>query len=362
MPYAPGIQYTGDRYIYEAISGMGQNIAAGIHRYRQDKAENQAVVSAFETLVQSAAPLVQKGRLDPQVLEKIGDPSKFAGLSLSAKKAKLGQAATSFQMLLSEADKADRRRAEEELAAYRNATLGQQDESAKQRDRTRRETLSMLMRAIPGSSVAGGDPARQVELIQAIHENPNADPGAIADVLFRPEERVKTFDDMFPSAEQMLEPFEKSGKRGLYNRRTGQTLVDHPAEALAGTPIRDSEGNVISYAVPSGNRTVLVRDPQAVTTADRARLMEQRTRLLELRRDAELMKESDPSAVIRIDEDLAEIDRMMGRGGPARNAGGKQSPADQGDNAAPDRFKVGQRVTQRGVVYEFDGQTWKPAQ
>lgn len=359
MPYDPRIQYTGDRYLYQAVSGLGQDIANGIQRYRKDQQEGQAADAAFETLVQTAAPLAKSGRIDQSFLDGLGDPSKFAGLSLSQKKAKLGQAATSFKVLLDEADRADRRKTEEDLAQYRNASLGIQKDAVDRRLQQQRDTMSVLMRSIPGSSVAGGDKMRQVQIMDAMAQSPNADPGTVADVLFRQERPLPTFEDQYPSADRMLQPYNIGGKTGVYNRRTGQDRPDASAEALRGVPIQDAEGNVISYGVHSGNKVQMVKDPNALTISDRTRLMDQRAKLLELRQRAVLMEGATPGGLDQIDSDLQEIDRMLGRGGS--EASGK-SVAAQGDNTPPARqFRVGQRATQNGTVYEFDGKSWKPA-
>jgi hypothetical protein len=87
MPYNPGIEYRGDRYLFEGVAGAGQAIAQGVKQWRANKEEGQFLDGRAETLAQLVAPRVAKGgNVDPKVLD---DLAKFPSLSLSQKRGKL---------------------------------------------------------------------------------------------------------------------------------------------------------------------------------------------------------------------------------------------------------------------------------
>jgi hypothetical protein len=365
MPYNPGIQYTGDRYLYEAVSGLGRNIAQGIETYRKSKQENQAADAAFETLVSGAAPLVAKGVIGEESMKELGDPSKFSGLSLSAKKAKLGQLGVSFKMLIDQADREERQRQEQELAQYRNATLGMQREEMDERSRSRRDTLRAIMQAAPAVQMDSDNTGMgQAYLDQAIQQNPDADPQAILDLLTRGR-RAGGGGESYPGATQMLEPFDIAGRKGLYNRRTGQTMQDQNQDAMQGVPIRDEEGNILNYAVQSGNRTTIVPPRGKVSAGDLGKLMEQKA---ELRRSRQFVmgqmtgkvkpeKKAELEAELEdLNKDWARVNALLEGNSEASKEVGTKAPASE---APQQQFKAGDRVKQGGAEYQFDGTAWQ---
>lgn len=118
MPYAPGISYRGDQYLFEGISSLGKSIGDGIRRFRDDKAESQAADSAYETMLQLGGPDLLKPSADGKA-PKIDELGQFAGLSLSQKKAKLGQLGVMMQL-------ARQNRQDEESAKYHAESLANQ--------------------------------------------------------------------------------------------------------------------------------------------------------------------------------------------------------------------------------------------
>jgi hypothetical protein len=351
MPYAPGIQYVGDRYYNQAIQGLGQNLADGIASYRKTKEESEALNSGMEAMGRAMFPLIEEGRIDRKTAEDLGDMSKFSGLSIGAKRAKFGQVAASFKMLLDEADKADRRREQEKLAQYRNAMLGQTDKATQERADRQQATFKLLMQSVPATRMQSNNTGVGDSYLEdAMAANPNADPEVALGLMKATQ--AKGGEDRMPGAAEMLQPFEIGGKRGLYNRRTGQMVTDAPAEVLA-VPVKNAAGEVIGNAMPKGSVGTMIRDPNAVTPATQLRIRKLLTELQQDRMMAEAMK--DPAALAAVDQQERELRAML----PPEKAADAPASAPAAQPRQP--FQKGARVTQGGVAYEFDGAKWKLA-
>lgn len=96
MPYNPGIQYRGDEFLFRAISGLGEDVAKGVERYRSEKQESQFLDGAFEAVMPALAQHAQAGKLTPEDLRKFDG---FSGKSLGAKRGLIAQAGFLAQQL-----------------------------------------------------------------------------------------------------------------------------------------------------------------------------------------------------------------------------------------------------------------------
>lgn len=88
MPYNPGIEYRGDRYLFEGVAGAGQALAQGVKQWRANKQESQFLDQQAETMGRLIAPQVAQGGggYDPKIVD---DLANFPSLSLSQKRGKL---------------------------------------------------------------------------------------------------------------------------------------------------------------------------------------------------------------------------------------------------------------------------------
>jgi hypothetical protein len=315
MPYAPGIEYRGDQYLFRGISSLGESAAKAIDEYRTTKRESQAADAAFETLVRSAGPLVQSGVIPPEMARDMGDLGKFSGLSASAKKAKLGQLGVSLQMIMQDSDRqgaaADRQSAADLRRSMHELQREESSRRTRREDATSKAVLGMAPVLDMPDDQAGGvlGPA----LVSALRENPEADATAILDAMTRTQQRQVRARDYYPEAGQMLEPFDVGGRSGLYNRRTGQTMVDQDATDGQASPIRDETGAIIGYGVRSGNRMQIVRPPGALTARDRIELRKRKQELVD---SMPFAQTPDEKAVIQ--SDLEAIDAELAEGAGVR--------------------------------------------
>ncbi len=174
MPYNPGIQYRGDKYLYGAIAGLGEDIGNAVKQYRNDKRESDAATATFETMMQAVGPMAKSGAIPEGLAKEFQDAGKFAGMSLSAKKAKLGSLVTSFGMLMQDATRQDANRREKDLGDYRKRTLDLQEGEQKNREATRRDTMGV----VAGTMDNEGDAA-------VMRDYPNADPAVVTQHLDR---------------------------------------------------------------------------------------------------------------------------------------------------------------------------------
>lgn len=118
MAYNPGIEYRGDVYWAQGIRSLGDSVAKGIQQFRQERDESRAADSAYETLLQLGGPDLLKRSADGEG-PKLDDLAKFAGQSLSKKKATLGQLGVMLQL-------SRQSRQDEEASKYHADSLANQ--------------------------------------------------------------------------------------------------------------------------------------------------------------------------------------------------------------------------------------------
>ncbi len=328
MAYNPGIEYRGDQYLYRSIAGLGEQAGNAIREYRDRKRESEAADAAFETLIKTAAPLVQSGQVPQGFLESVGDLGKFSGLSATAKKAKLGQLGVSLQMLMQDADRQGQAADRADSASLRRSMFELQRQDAergnRRQDATSRAVLGMApMLDMPPEQANG---VMGPALVGALRENPEADALAVLEGMTRAQRTGTRQGETWATADQMLEPFDVGGRKGLYNRRTGQTMLDQDASDGQASPIRDETGAVIGYGVRSGNRTQIIRPPGALTARDRISLLKEKSELSTL-----LSMTSRPEDKAAIQEQMTAIDTELS--GP--KSGAKQ--ADPSPTPAPNQ-------------------------
>ena len=70
MPYNPGIQYRGDAYLAQGISGAGDALAKGLEKFTEERKQAKAVDSAFGATETAVEHMVKQGVLPPGFLAK----------------------------------------------------------------------------------------------------------------------------------------------------------------------------------------------------------------------------------------------------------------------------------------------------
>lgn len=121
MPYNPQVQYRGDQYLFQGISGAGQAIAEGISKWRRNKEEKDYYMGQLPSVARVAKALVEERKLDPKVIDEFAN---FPKLSTSQMKTKLAGWAFEF-------DQAQKRSEESRKAADSEADNRRADESLK---------------------------------------------------------------------------------------------------------------------------------------------------------------------------------------------------------------------------------------
>lgn len=352
MPYAPGIEYVGDRYWNQAITGLGEQAAGAIKEYRRTRDESRALDSSMEAMVQGMQVIAPKARLDPETLKELGDLGKFSGLSLPQKRAKFGQTAATFKMLLDQTAAEQKAQAEAEaqrtLESYRNRTLDLQERAMQDREASRAATGRVVQQIAPVMQDPGGALGRTTA--EALAQNPGADPEVVARLLDRPVGRTGSFDEMYPPAERMLQPTEVDGQRLIYNRKTG--AVERVAgDSIQAVPVRDAQGNVIGNAMPRGAVGPMVRDPNTASVSTRVAV---KTKIAELAAQRQAYQQAgNAEAVAALDAQIAGLQAEI----EPKDA--KQQAAPAAKPAAP-AAKKGDRVVQGGRTFEWDGTRFRP--
>lgn len=116
MPYAPGISYHGDQYLYAAISGVGKDLAEGIKRFRDQRKQAKELDATLESIGGTTANLVKQGVLDPSLLQQF---DKVASGPAETKQGFIKGLGQSLQMMANAAQlqnqKADNDRADKYL-------------------------------------------------------------------------------------------------------------------------------------------------------------------------------------------------------------------------------------------------------
>lgn len=66
MPYAPGIEYRGDQYLYQGIAGASDALAKGIQRFKEERKQTKETNAAFDSLGGSLEKLISLGAVSPE--------------------------------------------------------------------------------------------------------------------------------------------------------------------------------------------------------------------------------------------------------------------------------------------------------
>lgn len=188
MPYNPGVEYRGDKYLFQGIAGAGEALAQGVQKWRANKEESQFLDTRAETMAKLLGPLAASGAegVDPKVIEEL---AQFPGLSLNQKRGKLA----GLEFLLDQTQRqaqalAVQRRHEEEMGLRRAgvelqrgqllASEARQQREATTQARRDQDTLGMLL-GLSGQSELPAPVNREAPGPYLQQQYPMADPRVI---------------------------------------------------------------------------------------------------------------------------------------------------------------------------------------
>lgn len=251
MPYNPGIQYRGDQYLFQGISGAGDAIAQGVQQFRKDRRESQFLDEQAEMMGRILGQRVQTGQAggegDAEMLKTLaGFPSK----SLSQKRGALA----SVMFGIAEQDKAQERAAVQKRADQRNEIdqkqiglqQAQLDRLVAREDRAAkvdRDSVGLML-ALTGQQPLPSpvDPAKAGAYLQSQY------PDASADVIARILEQTG------PDAQRRLDISEgnlRVAEAQVRNREREVQQGDQPkARTVRVTEKADDSGVAYSYDMP----------------------------------------------------------------------------------------------------------------
>ncbi len=163
MAYNPAVSYRGDAYLAQGLNNLGEGIAQAIASHKQNKADTQAADATFDLML----GLAQEAGYTPDD-KTAATLGKFAGNSLSAKKATLGQLA--MNIASHRQRQQDQQRAQ--LDAVQLEALTEQIATARQQ----RAGEEAFGQAVRGSVVGptGPQPLNAQNIAAAIAANPAA--------------------------------------------------------------------------------------------------------------------------------------------------------------------------------------------
>lgn len=71
MPYAPGIEYRGDQYLFQGISQAGAGVAEGIKQWREERKQSKKVESAYDAMATGLTKMAEAGSpIPPGILDQ----------------------------------------------------------------------------------------------------------------------------------------------------------------------------------------------------------------------------------------------------------------------------------------------------
>jgi len=331
MPYAPGITYHGDSFLFDAISNLGKGIGEGIKQYRSNKAASQAADAAYETTLQTVGQLAQSGTLPEEFAKEIPDMGKFSGLSLSQKQAKLGQLATSVTMLAQDSDRQRQIENDAALRDYRQRVARREDriQAADQAERSANagflsDVNDMTQLAGPAGSeppmmLASGlrDQMKQPGGIglAALARNPGVSKDVRAMVLGEALKAGES-EDLGPLTFQE-DP--STGARFALRGRVVLPSGTNPDQEIKTQDIKDEKGRVVGHVTRAGKQFNVMRDTAELAPKD---VIAIRRTIADYQKTREITK--DPKVIQQIDADIEEM-RSMLRG----SKGAESKPPDQ---------------------------------
>jgi hypothetical protein len=122
MPYNPGIEYRGDRYLFAGITGAGEAIGEGIRRYRQDRMEGKMLDTEHEQLSRLLAKRMKTAGQpgDEEVIDRL---AKYPSMGLGAKRAAVNSLKVELKMADDLAREAAVERRHSQAMGYQQAGL-----------------------------------------------------------------------------------------------------------------------------------------------------------------------------------------------------------------------------------------------
>jgi hypothetical protein len=319
MPYAPGIEYRGDKYLFEGISGLGDSIGSAIKEYRTNQKASDAADSAYELMLHTLTPLAQSGALPDDFVKQIPEMGKFSSLSLSKKQSTLGQLTASAGMLINDAKRQEEAKNAESLRLYREQAERREDRLLDQQDRENNANAGFLsdLNTFKGlaPNVTGQMPSPLAPELASQLQQPGGpaiaalarNPGVSKDVRDLMLRNLLEADD----SKVIDSRFEEDPVTGSRFYRLGKVPLPsgvNPEKAVRFESVEGPEGNRIGQIARSGKETKYIPDPKDPGQLPPSAIVSLNKTLADLQRTRQI---SNEQAKAGIDEQIATIKALM---------------------------------------------------
>lgn len=288
MAYNPGIDYRGDRYLFEGAKAAGENMGQALQELAKVRAEDQFLGEAMQSLAKQRSQM-GLGEVDPETMQRF-----FSG-SIGAKRGIVSGMGAELSQFAHQQEEQRKAKAQEANMAYQGAIIDQMKAKAAEaqeyraRDKAFNDELQGMLGGA-GTAAGGGDTVinplqdgtglRAGELRQ---ETPVAkqdltaqkmielgakhgviDPAKAAELMERMADKKKIQEDRSPRTMRV------AGRDVIYSP-TGQFQV-MPAQGNEDAPvreIRDEGGDVIGHQTWNGKQWVnLKTQPTEINVQD----------------------------------------------------------------------------------------------
>jgi len=245
MPYNPGVEYRGDQYLFQGITGAANQLTEGIKKWKDERKAKKELDSTLDTLGSVVGDLVKRGDLPPGVLQQYtqirdGTSEQKAGFVKA-----LG---TGFGMLSKAQEDArakeylDMQRDRIKQEAIRQATVGRYNQLLAEYVKPKREH---------------GGVRYPVELSPKLTPEVATRLAAEAGVAEPGDVNTALRAGQFAKPEQVPQEYKAStGETFVFlNGQMVRSTPQNPmgtGEPLPARPIPDPEGNIIAYGIPDG--------------------------------------------------------------------------------------------------------------
>lgn len=308
MPYAPGIQYRGDQYLYEGISDAGKAIAGAVKEYRANQKANDAADSTFELMMGTLAPMVKDGSIPEQFASKLPDMAKFSSLSLSKKQATLGQLATSMGVLAHDSQFQEQKRNNESIRLHQEAAANREERLFNQQQAEDQGNAGFLQDYANFSQMTQGGSKPPLVLNQPLRQTLQTPGGAGVAALARNPAASRDVRDLV-LRESMQPPtaeaggpldFQEDPVTGARFARSGKSILPsgtNPANQMLVEPVTDSDGNNIGHVLRTGKTVQFIRKEKEGQQISPSAVASLNKTLSDLRRQIQVAPDDQKAAI-----------------------------------------------------------------
>lgn len=349
MPYAPGITYHGDQYLYNAISGLGQQAGNAIGEYKKLKAGAKAADAMYEYLGLNAPqdPNADGERINPLGRKEQWDTlgardkiSKMEGFGLA-----LGKKQAMQSLMMGALDLKQKQDGFPVEQAYKQSlTAGQNQRIAEgQREEAGAGALQEAMgdAGFRSNTMYGGFPSRNApppgreEMMSALGRHPaamNAPANSVGGTYIRElmQNSGRDANAFFKPGDPAAQDIEglPNWMRVVLGPNQSQ-VIQKPSDSVTATPIIGQNGEVLGYGTQGRSGLNQVRTEDAskgkITERDQFKSLDSLHREYVRNAGAALLPEQRQVWQQKADDIAAQMNEMVGTEAPGGKSGGKKA-------------------------------------